>query len=71
MCLHGLASPEGRLDREAGRLTFYLVCDGCGEDLATVGAQDYSPEPHLDRLEATGGPPGGPGAQPGAGAPGA
>lgn len=45
MCGHDQATPQGRLDRQHEKLTFHLLCDGCGRDLGIVHKMDYFPRP--------------------------
>ena len=48
MCEHaGFSTPQSRYDREAQLLSFFEICDECGETLREFFSQPYLPEPKL------------------------
>lgn len=43
MCPHESWTGVGRIQREAKRIRFVMVCDGCGAEQAEVWAGPYEP----------------------------
>ncbi len=45
-CDHsGFHSGLGKLSRDFGAIRFVVVCDGCGEEMREVHAEEYVPNP--------------------------
>jgi hypothetical protein len=45
-CPHsGFYSGVGIYSHELQRLRYVLICDGCGEEMQEVLAEDYAPDP--------------------------
>jgi hypothetical protein len=48
-CSHsGFYSGVGTYARESQTLRYVLVCDGCGEEMQEILAQEYAPNPVLE-----------------------